>query len=161
MSFFSLFDREVEKSMNNVKELYEKWNSLLNNPAMVGREEYNLTTSELKNSIRSIEWDLEGLEETIQIVEGNQRKFNLNPIEIGNRKEFVKQTKGSLNEIKVLVNSPIAQSKVQASNRRVSNREMNLRRCSATEAYRGHQRFLRLCCLLKILSLAWLVSLVT
>ena len=114
--------------MNNVKELYEKWNSLLNNPAMVGREEYNLTTSELKNSIRSIEWDLEDLEETIQIVEGNQRKFNLNPIEIGNRKEFVKQTKGSLNEIKVLVNSPIAQSKVQASNRRVSNHEMNLQR---------------------------------
>lgn len=103
-----------------MKELYGKWDSLLNNPAMVGREEYNLTTSELQNSIRSIEWDLEDLEETIQIVEGNQRKFNLNPIEIESRKEFVKQTRKSLNEIKVSVNSPSAKSKVQSSNRQVN-----------------------------------------
>ena len=105
--------------MNNLSELHEKWKSLLNNPAMVGREEYNLTTSELRNSIRSIEWDLEDLEETIQIVEGNQRKFNLTAEEIESRKAFVKQTKQNLNGIKASVNSPSAQAKVQSSNRQV------------------------------------------
>lgn len=105
--------------MKNVRELHEKWESLLNNPAMVGREEYNLTTSELRNSIRSIEWDLEDLEETIQIVEGNQKKFNLTSEEIESRKTFVRQTKQNLSEIKVSVNSPTAQAKVQASNRQV------------------------------------------
>jgi syntaxin 6 len=105
--------------MNNVSDVHEKWKSLLNNPATVGREEYNLTTSELRNSIRSIEWDLEDLEETIQIVEGNQRKFNLSPDEIESRKNFVKQTKQHLNEIKASVNSPAAQAKLQSSNRQV------------------------------------------
>ena len=116
----SFFHREVQKSMNHVKDLHEKWKALLNNPATVGREDYNLTTSELRNSIRSIEWDLEDLEETIQIVEGNQRKFNLGPEEIENRKAFVKQTKQDLSEIKASVNSPAAQAKVQSSNRQVS-----------------------------------------
>jgi syntaxin 6 len=105
--------------MNNLSDLHEKWKSLLNNPATVGREEYNLTTSELRNSVRSIEWDLEDLEETIQIVEGNQRKFNLTSEEIENRKTFVKQTKQNLDEIKVSINSPAAQAKVQSSNRQV------------------------------------------
>lgn len=114
---FFVVKGEVQKSMKNVRELHEKWESLLNNPAMVGREEYNLTTSELRNSIRSIEWDLEDLEETIQIVEGNQKKFNLSSEEIESRKTFVRQTKQNLNEIKVSVNSPTAQAKVQASNR--------------------------------------------
>ncbi|XP_028407811.1 syntaxin-6-like [Dendronephthya gigantea] len=114
---FFVVKGEVQKSMNNLSELHEKWKSLLNNPAMVGREEYNLTTSELRNNIRSIEWDLEDLEETIQIVEGNQRKFNLGPEEIESRKNFVKQTKQNLDEVKASVNSPAAQAKVQSSNR--------------------------------------------
>lgn len=105
--------------MNNLSELHEKWKSLLNNPSMVGREEYNLTTSELRNNIRSIEWDLEDLEETIQIVEGNQRKFNLGSEEIESRKSFVKHTKQNLDEVKASVNSPAAQAKVQSSNRKV------------------------------------------
>jgi syntaxin 6 len=105
--------------MNSLNDLHERWNSLLNNPATVGREEYNLTTSELRNSVRSIEWDLEDLEETIQIVEGNQRKFNLSAEEIENRKTFVKVTKQSLDEIKASVNNPTAQAKVQKSNRQV------------------------------------------
>ena len=105
--------------MNNLNDLHQKWNALLNNPATVGREEYNMTTSELRNSIRSIEWDLEDLEETIQIVEGNQRKFNLSVEEIESRKTFVRLTKQNLDEIKASVNNPAAQAKVQSSNRQV------------------------------------------
>ena len=105
--------------MNIVNDLHGKWNSLLNNPATVGREEYNMTTSELRNSVRSIEWDLEDLEETIQIVEGNQRKFNLSVEEIESRKTFVRQTKQNLDEIKASINSPASQAKVQSSNRQV------------------------------------------
>ena len=114
-----ILNREVQKSMNNLEDLHEKWKALLNNPATVGREDYNLTTSELRNNVRSIEWDLEDLEETIQIVEGNQRKFNLGPEEIENRKAFVRQTKQNLNDIKSSLNSPTAQAKVQSSNRQV------------------------------------------
>nr|KAG5699861.1 hypothetical protein BaRGS_034635 [Batillaria attramentaria] len=37
-------------------------------PSLVSREEVEYTTNELRNSVRSIEWDLEDLEETVNIL---------------------------------------------------------------------------------------------
>ena len=71
----------------------------LNDPRMAGREEYDWTTNELKNNIRSIEWDLEDLDETIGIVEANPRKFNMDVSELNKRKLFVRQTRDDISSI--------------------------------------------------------------
>ena len=44
-------------------------------------------------SLRSIEWDLEDLEETVQIVEQNPRKFRLDINEIQERNRFIEDTR--------------------------------------------------------------------
>ena len=72
-------------------------------------EEQEWTATELKNSLRSIEWDLEDLEDTIQvdlnvadqddctvrfqIVEKNPTKFRIEASELAVRKGFIESTK--------------------------------------------------------------------
>lgn len=56
--------------MNTARGLYQRWCELLQEDAAVGREELDWTTNELRNGLRSIEWDLEDLEETIDILGG-------------------------------------------------------------------------------------------
>ena len=61
---------EVQKAVNTARGLYQRWCELLQESAVVGREELDWTTNELRNGLRSIEWDLEDLEETIDILGG-------------------------------------------------------------------------------------------
>ena len=63
---------EVQKAVNTARGLYQRWCELLQESAVVGREELDWTTNELRNGLRSIEWDLEDLEETIDILGGGR-----------------------------------------------------------------------------------------
>lgn len=60
----------MQKAVNTARGLYQRWCELLQESAVVGREELDWTTNELRNGLRSIEWDLEDLEETIDILGG-------------------------------------------------------------------------------------------
>lgn len=51
---------EVFKALNKTRGLYLRWRDLGN----AGGAETEWTTTELRNSLRSIEWDLEDLEGT-------------------------------------------------------------------------------------------------
>lgn len=91
----------------------------MDNPHTVGKDEYNWTTNELRNNVRSIEWDLEDLDETVGVVEANPRKFNIGVPEVNQRKQFIKQTRDGVNIIKEHMNSPVAKAKVENSSREV------------------------------------------
>lgn len=51
-----------------VRNLFSRWRELQENGGASSREEFEYTTNELRNSLRSIEWDLEDLEETVDIL---------------------------------------------------------------------------------------------
>ena len=59
---------DVQKMSETAKALYHRWNELVDDPHTTLKEELDWTTNELRNSLRSIEWDLEDLEETINIL---------------------------------------------------------------------------------------------
>lgn len=60
--------REVQKAVNTAQGLFQRWTELLQDPSTATREEIDWTTNELRNNLRSIEWDLEDLDETINIL---------------------------------------------------------------------------------------------
>ncbi|XP_058146215.1 syntaxin-10 [Dasypus novemcinctus] len=91
---------EVQKAVNAARGLYQRWCELLQEGAAGGREELDWTTNELRNGLRSIEWDLEDLEETIGIVEANPGKFKLLPGDLQERKVFVEQMREAVQEMK-------------------------------------------------------------
>ena len=72
--FFAVKE-EVEHSVTVVTQLHGKWKELLKSKAKGDEQEW--TTSELLSGLRSIEWDLQDLEDTVSIVEGNRQKFQL------------------------------------------------------------------------------------
>ncbi|XP_035683254.1 syntaxin-6-like isoform X1 [Branchiostoma floridae] len=89
---------EVQKAVQNATGLYQRWCELLEDPVSVSKEEYDWTSNELRNSLRSIEWDLEDLDETISIVESNPRKFKIDQQELADRRAFISRTRQSVKD---------------------------------------------------------------
>ncbi|KAL8566634.1 Syntaxin-6 [Nucella lapillus] len=66
--FFVVRD-EVQKALATSRNLFTRWRELQEDPSLASREEVEYTTNELRNCLRAIEWDLEDLEETVNILE--------------------------------------------------------------------------------------------
>uniref|UniRef100_A0A3P9D0U4 Syntaxin 6 n=1 Tax=Maylandia zebra TaxID=106582 RepID=A0A3P9D0U4_9CICH len=92
---FFVVKGEVQKAVNAAQSLHHRWSELMVEGGGASKEEIDWTTNELRNSLRSIEWDLEDLDETInilqilRIVESNPKKFNLDAAELSKRKAFI------------------------------------------------------------------------
>ncbi|OCT85110.1 hypothetical protein XELAEV_18023275mg, partial [Xenopus laevis] len=122
---------EVQKAVNTAQGLFQRWTDLLQDPSISTREELDWTTNELRNNLRSIEWDLEDLDETINIlsclgiflysssciVESNPRKFSLDPAELRQRKAFINDTRQCVKDMKDRMTSPSVQALTEKKNR--------------------------------------------
>uniref|UniRef100_A0A3Q2D6I9 Syntaxin 6 n=1 Tax=Cyprinodon variegatus TaxID=28743 RepID=A0A3Q2D6I9_CYPVA len=107
---FFVVKGEVEKAVHAAQSLHHRWSELLQEGGGASKEEVDWTTNELRNSLRSIEWDLEDLDETISIVESNPKKFNLDAAELTKRKAFIISTRRTVKEMKEQMSSPAAGS---------------------------------------------------
>lgn len=107
---FFVVKGEVQKAVNAAQSLHHRWSELLQEGGGASKEEMDWTTNELRNSLRSIEWDLEDLDETISIVESNPKKFNLDTAELTKRKAFITNTRETVKEMKEQMSSPTAVS---------------------------------------------------
>ncbi|XP_047443392.1 syntaxin-6 [Mugil cephalus] len=107
---FFVVKGEVQKAVNAAQILHHRWRELLQEGGGASKEEVDWTTNELRNSLRSIEWDLEDLDETISIVESNPKKFNLDAAELLKRKAFITNTRLTVKEMKEQMSSPAAAS---------------------------------------------------
>ncbi|XP_074115337.1 syntaxin-6-like isoform X1 [Cotesia typhae] len=108
--FFVVKD-EVCKALNKTRGLYGRWTDSQSNVTVVtpngvgpgglpvSKEELEWTTTELRNALRSIEWDLEDLEDTIGIVEKNPNKFKIDNKELNFRRAFIDHTR---DEVKIM-----------------------------------------------------------
>lgn len=107
---FFVVKGEVQKAVNAAQSLHQRWSELLQEGGGASKEEMDWTTNELRNSLRSIEWDLEDLDETISIVESNPKKFNLDAAELSKRKAFITNTRETVKDMKEQMSSPAAVS---------------------------------------------------
>ncbi|XP_038556250.1 syntaxin-6-like [Micropterus salmoides] len=107
---FFVVKGEVQKAVNAAQSLHHRWCELLQEGGGASKEEMDWTTNELRNSLRSIEWDLEDLDETISIVESNPKKFNLDAAELSKRKAFITSTRQTVKEMKDQMSIPAAAS---------------------------------------------------
>jgi len=108
---FFVVKGEVENAVAKCRVLRQSWQDILNDVTVSKRDDYDRISNELRNSIRSIEWDLEDLDETIGIVEMNPQKFYITPEELETRKDFIKQTRVSVQAIVNELNDPATKVK--------------------------------------------------
>ncbi|XP_074733048.1 syntaxin-6 isoform X1 [Strix uralensis] len=114
---FFVVKGEVQKAVNTAQGLFQRWTELLQDPSIATREEIDWTTNELRNNLRSIEWDLEDLDETINILSANPRKFNLDATELGIRKAFITSTRQVVREMKDQMSNSSMQALAERKNR--------------------------------------------
>ena len=67
-NFLIFYFREVQQAIQGINTLYEKWKDLLNSSNTSQNEEFKWTATELKTGLRTIELDLNDLEDTISIL---------------------------------------------------------------------------------------------
>lgn len=113
--FFVVRD-EVRQSLNNAQSQYSQWSMLLDSEADIDKVQG--AGSELKNCIKSIEWDLEDLEQTIKIAEANPHKFRLDYGELETRKQFIRDTRSVIKRIKDHMGSDQVKSKLEQLKRK-------------------------------------------
>ena len=95
--FFAVKE-EVEHSVTVVDQLYSKWLHLRSDSKKA--DECEWTSSELLSGLRSIEWDLQDLEDTVSIVESSPEKFQVGAEELRARKEFIDSTRQRINSMR-------------------------------------------------------------
>ncbi|XP_043204192.1 syntaxin-6-like isoform X1 [Amphibalanus amphitrite] len=95
---FYLVRDDVVKALAKLRGLYQRRSELESVPATAAERTW--TESELCNALRSIEWDVEDLQETIGIVEKNQKQFRLSEADLQARRSFVKATRDELDALK-------------------------------------------------------------
>jgi len=110
---------EVQQSVNGITSLFTSWKELLANTNTSQSDDFKWTTNELKSIVRSVEWDLQDLEETISIVEKNRQKFRIDDHEIEERKRFVRETKLLIAEVKQALAGIESRKKLENEEREV------------------------------------------
>ena len=98
------------KALLKTRDLYERWRLGDEGVEMRSAEEQEWAATELRNSLRSIEWDLEDLDDTVQIVEKNPAKFRIDTNDLAARKAFIKQTKDEVEQMKQKSSVPSKQN---------------------------------------------------
>lgn len=95
---FLIVQNEVFDALLKLRNNYTRWKDLQENSSDISREDYSASVMELKNGIKSIQWDLDELEESL---ETGDRMSKLDKTELEKRKNFIAQTRDevqSMNE---------------------------------------------------------------
>jgi len=116
---FYVVKEEVLQSIQGITALYERWKDLLNNTNTASNEEFKWTTNELKTGLKTIEYDVTDLEETVSVVETNKAKFKIEEPEIMTRKAFIQSTKQKIQVIKDDMQSTKTKSKMDRDQREI------------------------------------------
>jgi len=110
---FYVVKEEVQQSVNGITTLYDRWQELLKTTNTATNDEFKWTTNQLRTGIKSIEWDLQDLEETIGIVESNRQKFRLEQAEVDSRKKFISETQYIIKKMKEELNNTQTKGKME------------------------------------------------
>jgi len=114
---FYVVKEEVQQSVTGITTLYDRWQELLKTTNTAQNDEFKWTTNQLRTGIKSIEWDLQDLEETIGIVESNRQKFKLEQSEVDSRKKFISETQYIIKKMKEELNNTQTKGKMDNDQR--------------------------------------------
>lgn len=104
---------EVFDALHKLRNNFTRWTELQSNPNELSREDYSAFVTELKNGLKSIQWDLDELEESLGtfgrnayiineltlrllFIENGERGTALDGNELTKRKSFINKTRDEI-----------------------------------------------------------------
>jgi len=97
---FFVVKEDVEGATEGLLSLFDRYQTLMNQSDNSQDEELQWTVSELKTGIKSVEYDLDCLNETVEIVEEKRDKFKIDENELYNRKKYIRDTRSKISKMK-------------------------------------------------------------
>ena len=98
---FEIVKEDVEKSIAQLRQLHQH---LKNTPSHQTQQPgHRWKLEELEQQCRTIEWDLQDLQETVAIAEKNPQKFKLTQQQMEGRRLFLHQTENELASIREFI----------------------------------------------------------
>jgi len=96
---------EVQSAEAACARKLQKWRRVMQSSDTKASDARDLT-SELRSNVRSAEWDLEDLEESVKVVESNPARFGISSDELENRKGFIRDSRLNLADMKAELEAP-------------------------------------------------------
>lgn len=93
------FQNEVLKNIDAVKVIYDDW--IVNSSAGSA----SVLADNLRHLLRTIEWDLEDIQETLIIVEKDPQRFRLSSDDISSRRQFLHETRNIVKAVRTQLES--------------------------------------------------------
>jgi len=110
---------EVDTTIKKVKTMHEEWQKLLQSENTANSRKFQELHAELVGELRQLEFDLQDVTATNELVEKNRAKFHLDDAEITSRKEFVKTSRTAVKSISDSLTSQQALAKMEADKKQV------------------------------------------
>jgi len=107
---FQIAKDQVQQSVQGMVSLYDRWKKLLETSNTTTNEEFQWTQNELKNVLKSIETDLDDLNEVVSALESGKARILLEAGELQLRRAFINETRKKVH----LVRDDIASVKTKA-----------------------------------------------
>eukprot|EP00186_Timspurckia_oligopyrenoides_P000038 CAMPEP_0182441556 /NCGR_PEP_ID=MMETSP1172-20130603/530_1 /TAXON_ID=708627 /ORGANISM="Timspurckia oligopyrenoides, Strain CCMP3278" /LENGTH=270 /DNA_ID=CAMNT_0024635911 /DNA_START=121 /DNA_END=933 /DNA_ORIENTATION=+ len=98
---FYVVRSEVHLAMKKIHAQMNQWQELCASPGDLDNPDW--LANSIKGSLRSVEWDLQDLDETITVVESNPVRFSLSSSEISGRRQFVNDIRAQIGEIRTTI----------------------------------------------------------
>ncbi|KAH9395686.1 Syntaxin-6 [Tyrophagus putrescentiae] len=108
---FLIVQNEVFDALLKLRNNYTRWKDLEENPSDISREDYHAWVMELKNGIKSIQWDLDELEESL---ENGNHSARLDSTEFEKRRNFIGCTREEVKSMSEKITKSNAKPKGKA-----------------------------------------------
>ncbi|KAI8892610.1 syntaxin 6, N-terminal-domain-containing protein [Globomyces pollinis-pini] len=105
---FFIVKREVEQSLTQVSNMFTQRNSPQN-------QNNKRTDNDIRDRLQNIVADLDELDDTIKIVQGNPARFKIDKREIDDRKSFVGNTRKLIEDMRFRLNTKESRSETSPS----------------------------------------------
>lgn len=115
--FYQVKD-EVQNAADTAEAIFARWQELLRSTNTAESDEFDWTTQELIENLKTIEQDLEALDETVGIVEKNMDRFHLDSRDIDQRKRFIVDTRTRIQGIRAAIDHPETHEKMEQDKRK-------------------------------------------
>jgi hypothetical protein len=96
---FMFVQREVEEDIQGIVVLFENW-KLQRQEKIVSEVEFKCATQELRARINEIDYDVQDLKETIDIVQKDVVRYKISKQEIARREQFIADTTAMMLSLK-------------------------------------------------------------
>mmetsp|Transcript_10190 Transcript_10190/g.30612 ORF Transcript_10190/g.30612 Transcript_10190/m.30612 type:complete len:249 (-) Transcript_10190:40-786(-) len=108
---------EVQAAIKKVQTMHDEWKRLLQSENTAKSTRFQELHSEIAAELRSLDYDLQDITETIKVVEENRTKFQFDNSEIQSRKDFVQASRANVKALQDSVASRQAVGKIESDRR--------------------------------------------